>query len=321
MISIVYGVPGSGKSYYSVWWLKKRALTEGEVFFRVKDNVLLITNLRLNLDSMDNYVYIEGWDDWKKYMDVDFWKANLVYIQGKRIIMVMDEAQVFFKLHGDDARVLFFLQYHRHLSVDILLITQSPKSLPQKIFELAEFLVEAVPKSINPFSFKAFRYRVVHPFDRSLVLRRFHIAYDPAIFYLYRDMIYTPSDEDEKPKNAFIPYYVFILSLLFITFAFLFFFFSRFFSPSLPSQAKSQTQPIPSSVMEIEYEDLITEEKQEKPKPEEKPIEKPSQEKPKEDIPIPSFSDSYYRIVISKPSADSPKEDVLNPSVKVIEIP
>jgi len=324
MISVVYGVPGSGKTYYSVHWIRKRALQEGDIFFRVKENVLLITNLKLNLDSMENYIYIEGWDGWKKYMDVDFWKANLVYIQGKRIIMVMDEAQVFFKLYGDDARVLFFLQYHRHLSVDILLITQSPKSLPQKVFELAEFLIEAVPKSVNPFSFRAFRYRVLHPFDRDVVLRRFHISHDPVLFHLYSDMVYKPSeDEGEKPNNAFTRYYVLVAGFLFLTFFLMFSFFFRLFSPSVPSQAQAQAQeksshsPVVYSIDYIDYEDLIVEVPEEKPKPKD-------EEKPKEDIKLPDIQPSDFRILVVKPSrarADSPKEDVLNPSVKVIEIP
>ncbi len=323
MISVVYGVPGSGKSYYAVWWIRKRALTEGDIFLRVKDNVLLITNLKLNLDTMDNYIYIEDIKDFAKYMDVDFWRANFQYMQGKKVYIVMDEAQLFFYHYKDDARVMFFLQYHRHLGVDILLITQTPKSLPAKVFELAEFLIESVPRSVNPFSFRAFRYRVLHPFDRDVVLRRFHLAFDPVVFHLYSDMIYKPpEDEQEKPRNAFTRYYVLLGSFLLLTVLLMFSFFSRVFSPSptkqlTQTQTQTQTQsPSPSLPVQFNYEDLITEEKE--PNPEEKPI---PQEKPKEDIPVPLPSGGSYRIVITKPPADSPKEDVLNPSVKVIEIP
>jgi zona occludens toxin (predicted ATPase) len=64
MISIVYGVPGSGKSYYAVWFIRKTALEEGDIFLRVRSDVILITNLKLNLDSMDNYIYMEEWEGW-----------------------------------------------------------------------------------------------------------------------------------------------------------------------------------------------------------------------------------------------------------------
>ncbi len=325
MISVVYGVPGSGKSYYAVWWIRKRALTEGDIFLRVKDNVLLITNIKLNLDSPENYVYIEDWDGWRKYMDVDFWRANFAWLQGKKVYIVMDEAQLFFYHYKDDPRVMFFLQYHRHLGVDILLITQTPKSLPAKVFELAEFLIESVPRSVNPFSFRAFRYRVLHPFDRDVVLRRFHLAFDPIVFHLYSDMIYKPpEDEQEKPKNAFTRYYVLLGSFLLFTVLLVFSFFSRVFSSPTKqltqTQTQTQTQSPSPSLPPFDYEDLITEEKEKEPNPEEKPI---TDGKPKEDIPLPLPSGGSYRIVITKPPADSPKEkeDVLNPSVKVIEIP
>ncbi len=328
MISIVFGVPGSGKTYYSVWWLKRRALEEGDVFFCVRPNVFLITNLKLNLDSMDNYIYIEEWEAWKKYMDVDFWRSNLPYIQGKKIIMVMDEAQVFFQNYKDDARVLFFLQYHRHLSVEILLITQTLKSMPQKVIELSEYIIEAVPKSINPFSQFGFRYRVLHPFDRSIVLRRFHLGFDHTLFYLYSDMIYK-MDED-RPQNAFRrPFFVLASFLVLFAFAFFSLFstiFSRAKSSSYTQTQTTQTQTKTQSRSQIlpvqfDYEDLITEEK---PKFDERPIpqQKPKSEEnpnPQEVRPIPLPSGSY-RLVIS--NSDSPKEDdVLNTSVKVIEIP
>jgi len=321
MISIVYGVPGSGKTYYAVWWIRKRALEEGDIFFRVRKDVILITNLKLNLDSMDNYIYIEEWDGWRKYMDVDFWKANLAYVQGRKIVMVMDECQVFFYHYKDDPRVLFFLQYHRHLSVDILFITQTPRSLPAKVFELAEFLVEAVPRSVNPFSFRAFRYRVLHPFDRDVVLRRFHLLFDPVVFYLYSDMIYKPEEGDERPSNAYTRYYLLLASFVLLAVLLAFSFFSRFFSPSPPLQAKAQPNS-PSPTLQhrpvFSYEDLITEVEEEKPTVQEKPT---AGGKPTEDIPVPLPSVGSYRLVVDRAQADSPNEDVLNPSVKVIEIP
>ncbi len=332
MISIVFGVPGSGKTYYSVFWLKRRALEEGDVFFRVRPDVLLITNLKLNLDSMDNYIYIEEWEAWKKYMDVDFWRSNLPYIQGKKIIMVMDEAQVFFQNYKDDARVLFFLQYHRHLSVEILLITQTLKSMPQKVIELSEYIIEAVPKSINPFSRFGFRYRVLHPFDRSIVLRRFHLGFDHTLFYLYSDMIYK-MDED-RPQNAFRRPFLVLASFL-ILFAFAFFsLFSTIFSRAKSSsytqiqttQTQTKTQSPGGQILPVQfdYEDLITEEKPrlgEGPIPQEKPK---SEENPQGGRPIPLPSGSY-RIVAGKPSADSPKnqeeEDPLELEPKIIYLP
>jgi len=214
MITIIYGVPGSGKTYYAVHWIKQRCLEGGDVFYRVRSDAVLITNLKLRLDSEENYIYLENFHDFAKYMDVDFWRANLSRVQGKKVYLVMDECQVFFFHYKDDPKVLFYLQYHRHLSHDLLFITQTPKSLPAKVFELSEFLIEAVPKSVNPFAFRGFRYRVVHPFDRSVVLRRFHLAYDRALFYLYEDMIYRAPEGEVQ--NAFLRWGVILGVLVFL---------------------------------------------------------------------------------------------------------
>jgi zona occludens toxin len=314
MISIIYGVPGSGKTYYSVHWIKKRCLEDGDIFLRVRSDVLLITNLKLNLDASDGYIYIEDIKDFAKYMDVDFWRANFSFLQGKKVYIVMDECQLFFYHYKDDPKVLFFLQYHRHLSVDILFITQTPKSLPVKVFELAEFLVEAVPKSVNPFGWKAFRYRVLHPFDRDIVLRRFHLAFDPVVFYLYHDMVYKLEEGEGEAKNAFIRYYLLVASLVLLTVFSMFFFLSRIFSPSVPS-AKAQPSHSPAVQSRvIDYEDLVREVPSSSV-----PFPSSFEEKPKEDSPKPSEGSYYF--VITKPSqSDSPK-DVLNPSPKVVIIP
>ena len=261
MISIVYGVPGSGKTYYSVWWLKKRVLEEGDVFFRVRSDRLLITNLKLRLDSEEGYIYVEDPHELAKYMDVDFWKSKLPYLQGKRVVFVIDEAQRFFHFYGSDSKVLYFLQYHRHFGVEILLITQTPRSIPQKVFELCEFVVESVPRSVNPLSWRFFRYRVVHPFDRSEVLRRFHLPYDPTVFYLYDDMLYSP-EEEERPTNAYLRYYAMLGVLAVVLVVLVHVFFSNF---SNPVSIQSKVQPAVSSstvsvpIKSITYEDLITE--------------------------------------------------------------
>ena len=311
MISIIYGVPGSGKSYFSVWWIKKRVLEEGDVFFRVRSDRLLITNLKLRLDSEEGYIYVEDPKELAKYMDVDFWKANYHLLQGRKVVFVVDECQRFFYYYKDDNRVLFFLQYHRHLGMDILLITQTPKSIPGKVFELCEYVVEAVPKSVNPFGFRAFRYRVLHPLDRSEVLRRFHLGFDSTVFYLYQDMIYSPEEGEERPRNAFVRYYVMFGGIVVLLFVLIYFFFSSFLSPSgLASKVQSAgSQPVSSSTVPtkpITYEDLITEGEPPKdyiPKPEPKPKpEEPKEPKPKEPK---GYGYGYIVVEVSRSSRSS----------------
>ena len=319
MITVVYGVPGSGKTYYAVWFIKKRALIDGDIFLRVREDVILITNLKLNLDSHENYIYIEDIKDFAKYLDVDFWRANFALLQGKKVYIVIDECQLFFYHYKDDQRVLFFLQYHRHLSVDILLITQTPKSLPAKIFELSEFLIEAVPKSVNPFHFgrfKSFRYRVLHPLDRGIVLRRFHLAFDVVVFHLYSDMIYKFEEGEEKTTNAFTRYYLFVASFVLLAVFSMFFFLSRVFSPSSPSSPS-----VSYSHQSMQYEDLIHEvpEVPDDNYISDKDISTKPSDIPKFDSPPKPKEEGFYYIEVEASGLNPKHEDV--PKPKVIEIP
>ncbi len=325
MITIVYGVPGSGKTYYAVYFIKRRVLEEGDVFFRVRSDRLLITNLKLRLDSEEGYIYVEDPQGLAKYMDVDFWRTNFHLMQGKKVVFVIDEAQRFFYFYGNDARVLFFLQYHRHLGMDVLLITQTPKSIPGKVFELCEYVIESVPKSVNPFGFRAFRYRVLHPLDRSEVLRRFHLGFDPTVFYLYADMIYSPEEGEEKVTNAYVRYYAMFGGIVVLLLGLIYFFFSNFFSPSgLASKvqgSQSGVSSVSSSTVPtkpITYEDLIVEVPEEKPKEMDysKPLDVP-QQNPKEDIP----TGGSYRIVISKPIKTAEEDSGLVSGPKVVILP
>jgi hypothetical protein len=273
VITVITGTPGTGKTYYMVWLLKKKALEEGDVFYRVRRDVLLITNIKLNLEDSENYVFIENFDDFVPYMDVDFWRSNLNALQGRKVIFAIDEAQALFAKHKDNDKLMYFLQYHRHVGIDLYLLTQTAKSIPAKVYELSEYLIEAVPRSINPFAWRYFRYRVLHPFDRSLVLRRFHVPHDPTVFYLYDDMVYRPDEDiEERPKNVFVSQFSLLAVFIFVFVFLLHSFFSHLhtlgqpktqktFSSSPSSPAVVKTQPINSSVpaVPIRYEDLIQE--------------------------------------------------------------
>jgi hypothetical protein len=136
-----------------------------------------------------------------------------------------------------------------------------------------------VPKSVNVFSLAGFRYRVLSPLDKSIVLRRFHLPYDPITFFLYQDMVFK-EDEGIKPQNAFLkPLAIVFLALLGVLFS-LNFFFSGFGSKSKSIQATQPARTTQTQTMPITYEELI--EEQEPPKPQEQEPPKPKEELPKE---------------------------------------
>jgi len=321
MITLVFGIPGSGKTYFMVHTIRKKCLEESDIFFKVRDDTILITNIRLRLDDSQNYVFVENWEDWFHFFNVEYWQNNNWW-HGKRIWFVMDECQRFFAIAKENFHVFYYLQYHRHFGThQIIMATQTPKSIPAKLYELCEFVIEAVPKSINIASSFAFRYRVLSPLDRSLVLRRFHLGFDPITFHLYQDMIFQET-EDLKPTNAFVR------PLLYVALAFLFVFASLhvfFFGLSQKIQAQTQAQTQTTQTQaNITYEDLIEEEKpHEPPKQENNPMQakqgpNPMQE-PRLLEPKPA---GYYYITLEKRShRERENIDLVPEGPKIVEIP
>jgi hypothetical protein len=319
MITLVFGVPGSGKTYFMAHTIKKRVLQEGDIFLKVKEDCLLITNLKLRLDSPEGYVYVDEWENWMQFLNVNFWQQNFAWWKGKRVWIVMDECQRFFAIAKENPEVWFYLQYHRHFGThNLIFATQTPKSIPGKLYELCEFIVEAVPKSVNVFSVAGFRYRVLSPLDKSLVLRRFHLPYDHVTFYLYSDMVFK-EDEEMRPQNAFIkPILISLLALLGLIIA-LNVFLSGFSKSGLSSKANPNTQT--QTQTQITYEDLITEIKEEQPKePQEPPKEEPKAIETPLETPRPEEPGGYYYIALEKTRAKA-EMDLTPSEPKVIYLP
>jgi len=309
MITLIFGVPGSGKTYWMVHTIRKKVLRESDIFFRVKEDCLLITNLRLKLDDTENYIYIEDWEQWVHFFNVRFWQENLNWWQGKKVFLIMDESQRFFMLAKENPDIWFYLQYHRHFGThNLIFATQTPKSIPGKLYELAEYVIEGVPKSVNLFSFAGFRYRVLNPLDKSIVLRRFHLPYDQITFFLYQDMVFK-EDEEMRPQNAFLRLLA-IVGLMFLGFLIsLHFFFSGFSPKNTQAQTKTEIQ---TTTQTINYEDLIAEQPEEPKEPlKELPKAKPTTQEPE---------GVYYHIAIEKthPKAETIE---LSPGPKIIYLP
>ncbi len=314
MITLVFGVPGSGKTYWMTHTIRKKVLRESDIFFKVKEDYLLITNLRLRLDDPEGYIYIEDWEQWTQFFNVRFWQENLNWWQGKKVWLVMDECQRFFAIAKENPELWFYLQYHRHFGThNLIFATQTPKSIPGKLYELCEYVIEAVPRSVNIFSVAGFRYRVLSPLDKSIVLRRFHLPYDHVTFYLYQDMVFK-EEEGMKPQNAFIrPLATVGLAVLGVI-ASLHLFFSGLSSKTQPTQTQTQTtRTAQTQTTPITYEDLIQEvkqEPQEPPKEEPKTIETPKEQEPR----------GYYSITVEKTRPKTESID-LTPGPKIIYLP
>lgn len=225
MLRIVQGVPGSGKSYYAVYYLYKYFCNNDDVYgINLKKDVLLITNidsLKLNHLSLDDCL--------NKYPDF-FTVKNFEKIQqnfkNRHIILIIDECQKYFPTYFKDKDVLFFFQYHRHLGIDIILLTQSISVVCRSLVVLSETIINASPRSISVA--KIFKYNeYLYLQGRLEKVNSFSIPKKSEIFKLYSSF---SSDEVAKPKNFILRYSLIILFFAIISVISLIFTFKSFSS-------------------------------------------------------------------------------------------
>ena len=222
MIRIIAGVPGSGKSYFMVNFLKK--FFNYDSFyeeFSIKENYLIISNidgLRIPHLKLDSPELIGNPDEGlvgkytrEQFFTVANFEKLMLIKRVSNVLLLIDEAQKdwLFPLGYKDPDVLFFFQYHRHIGVDIVLGTQNVSQIARGILVLAEFIAQATPRSksvIGNFSYK-FTDLKGH-FLYSKVLRK-----DKEVFRAYKSM---SVDEIEKPKNVLLHWVVFGLAFLLV---------------------------------------------------------------------------------------------------------
>jgi zona occludens toxin (predicted ATPase) len=212
MIQIIYGVPGSGKSYYAVYQIN-------ELLKKESNNILIsnIENLKLPHLNLDELIQQYGGVDKFFNVECEFWKQD---IERKKILFI-DEAQRYFNKRFFSSTVFFFFQYHRHLNVDIYLITQSYKTLPTELTVLSELVIQAVPASFRWFK-NSFKYLVkdLETFD---TVEKIDIPFKKEIAELYTSALVI-SNSNKKltytQKFVLISAGLVAISLFFLVFVF-----------------------------------------------------------------------------------------------------
>lgn len=216
MIHIVEGVPGSGKSYYAVNYLIQNFFDYDSFYNEYKEkenkNVLVITNIEdlkvkhLNLDILLDRFTLE------KFFTVDNFERIQKQYRVKNIIVIIDEAQRYFDRKFYNKDVFYFFQYHRHLGVDIFLITQSKNTISKELVVLAEYIIRAVPRSLQVGAFRYKFYDVNGNFLFSKSLKK-----DKKVFNAYSSM---KVEEVNKPKNVIYSKIAFaVFSFVFVLFS------------------------------------------------------------------------------------------------------
>lgn len=150
MFRIIQGPPGSGKTFYAVNYLKK--FTEYDKLYDsmiLDSSVLLVTNID---EIKVHHMSIDEFRE-RDFIDPDTLKEYLKNNNYKRVVYIHDEAQ---KTYGGmkDNKEFFFLEYSRHLGIDVFLIVQTVSALPRRITDISEYVIEARPRTIGVIGFQ-----------------------------------------------------------------------------------------------------------------------------------------------------------------------
>src|SRR5581483_1584352 len=201
-IRIVEGVPGSGKSYFAVHHLLTKYFRwDSDLSEWVKKDdwstLVIVTNI-------DGFPYSESLE--KLVEDAGSLEQFFSYEYQERLsagapyVYLIDEAQGLFPYTYRDTRVFLFFQKHRHLGMDIYLITQDADHLAKCLRSLSEFHIVAARRSLSFMG--ELRYRFVDPQTRECwqtkVLRK-----DGRIFSFYRSFSALETERQSSVPRRF----------------------------------------------------------------------------------------------------------------------
>ena len=233
MIAYYLGIPGSGKSYAGVYTIFNNFSDDPKAKKDLKkDYISCFTNInQFNFDKVKN-VYKFDFNQFYKHLtslhrlykkkepdSVLIEKAKEFNIY--KTLFVIDECHNFFD--REDAVLVWWLTYHRHLYHDIFLITQNLALVHSKYKPLAEAFYMARPSSLK-LSNKNFQY--VYYTDKRLSKdSRVNIVKYPKVKEVFE--LYHSGDE-VKSKNVVLHFVVISAVLLLILFIAGYYFFATF---------------------------------------------------------------------------------------------
>jgi zona occludens toxin (predicted ATPase) len=237
MIYAVFGMPGSGKSYYVVnEFIVKRIATNTIISnIQLSDDVEVSENYRYlekkDMDNLHNNIrkimesLLTSHDDKKEQLSFLF----SIYGSGD-ITMIVDECHLY-GYRGRSSSISYiddFLSIHRHIftdrKFDVVLITQVPSRLNTEIAAQVEVAVKAIPASqrLIPSLLEYTVFGSVDALkknDKDLRLKRQIIKGDPKVFELYQSGFVLKGSNDFRKKLGFISAGV-VLVIVFMVFQF-----------------------------------------------------------------------------------------------------
>lgn len=146
-ITLLTGVPGSGKSYFAMNKICELLATH--------ESFLIVSNIDGTNDKIFDrrYLYTKFTlemlrnDNMKDYLP--HLRAQHGLEPSAPIYLFIDECQNYYGPSCKDENAFFFLDYHRHYGVEIFLITQKDTKIRREVEALCETEIRGLPPSLG----------------------------------------------------------------------------------------------------------------------------------------------------------------------------
>jgi len=209
MITLVSGVPGAGKSYYSVKLI--RDYLKSEESFLILHNIegLRVFDPRISSfePEVDKFTF--------EYMDkhIPMLREKFGLSKEDNVIFFIDEASDFFPSDMRRNDVVDFFKKHRHYGVHIYLITQNFYDVNKRIQGIVGEEIRAINPRVNPFP--GFTYKCL---SNKEVYKTFRVKKEKEVFNMYRSFNggKDHSKKDHTIRNLILLFFgVFCVALYF----------------------------------------------------------------------------------------------------------
>lgn len=219
----MYGVGGKiggGKTYFCCDHLVRKFFTWDKIHseYMRRFPVEIITNIEdLKLDhfKLDEMILKSGKGasdgTVETFFTIDYQRKLLARFP--RLVYFIDEAGKYFPAGFKDKDVLFFFQYHRHLGIDLYLVSASLENISRGILGLLEYRIIAKERSRRVLN--EFRY---HKYVGSDKVGTVILKPDHRLFALYRSM-----DSSEHEKIPSVTRRILLFAICFVVVGFLLF--------------------------------------------------------------------------------------------------
>jgi len=237
MFKCVDGLPGSGKSYFATYQIKSQSEDYHKVLtnidsFKFYDNVsaLDFNGLKSILQDCKDLYDLDQEDIVLRQILLD----NDLISKDKPLLIVIDEAHNFFDKKDD--LLTWFITYHRHLYIDVYLITQTYSLLHYSYHKLIQEYIHALPQDRQLFGGK-FKYQkhIAVPYNKQLThAGDEYLRLDKSVFALYQ------SGDSVRSKSVVRKYLYYTIAFIFFAVLAFYYMIDYFFISSGSSTTDSK---------------------------------------------------------------------------------